>query len=219
MLSYNHQQSSQNPEPTAQEEQAFLRRCIDGDQHALTQFVARFHRYIYTVVDRTVRRYRSDVHPTVIEDLTQEVFLALFENDRRRLRLFEGRNGCPIRAWIRVISARTTISRMRRWKNHRELPNQDSDRGSLTMVDSGPSPFQAVSAVDDRMRSEKLLQLARGLSQTDRRLIEMYFVEERSVDEIVSALEIGRGALYMRKNRAVNRLRDRARAAGMMKAV
>ena len=87
------------------------------------------------------------------------------------------------------------------------------------MVDKGPSPFQVMSDVDDRLRTKKLLQLAQGLSTTDRRLIEMYFVEERSVPEITDALAIGRGALYMRKNRAVSRLRAKAHAAGMMKAV
>ena len=47
-------------------------------------------------------------------------------------------------------------------------------------------------------------------------LIEMIYVYEMSVPEITKALNIRRGALYMRKNRALVRLRDSAKAEGLM---
>jgi RNA polymerase sigma-70 factor (ECF subfamily) len=193
-----------------------LMGCIAGDASALAAFVQRFELYVRHIVGRTVRRYTSNVDSAVLDDLCQEVFVALFDNDRRRLRLFEGRNGCPLRAWIRVIAMRTTVSRMRRWKNHSQLPNEDSDRGSVKMVDDGPNALQLLSAEDDKKRQAQLLTLAECLSPEDRELIELIYVHEMSVPAITEKLHIRRGALYMRKNRALRRLRNRARAAGLL---
>jgi RNA polymerase sigma factor (sigma-70 family) len=182
----------------------------------MAAFVKRFERYIRHMVGRTVHRYTTGVDPSVMDDLCQEVFMALFENDQKRLKMFEGRNGCPLRAWIRVITVRTVISRMRRWKRHSQLPNDDSDRGSVRMVDEGPDPLEVLAAQDDQKRKAQLLRLAETLSAEDRELIEMIYVHEMSVPAITEKLRIRRGALYMRKNRALTRLRARARAAGLM---
>jgi RNA polymerase sigma factor (sigma-70 family) len=198
------------------EEETLLELCIGGDAKAMAAFVARYDRYIRTIVGRTVRKYTSDIDSSVIDDLSQEVFVSLFENDRRRLRLFEGRNGCPLRAWLRVIAMRTTVSRMRRWKKYAQLPNEDTDRGSTRLVDEGPTATQMLAAQDDLSRKQKLINLASSLAPEDRELIEMIYVHEMSVPEISKALRIRRGALYMRKNRALVRLRARARAAGLM---
>ena len=198
------------------EDSELLAACIAGQRGAQGAFVVRFERYIRHLVNRTVRRYRAHVDGAVIDDLCQEVFIALFEEDCRRLRLFEGRNGCPLKAWIRVISMRTTISRMRRWRNHSQLPSEDSDRGSLRMVDQQPSAVQLLAAQDDQRRRDRLLSLAECLSDDDRQLIEMIYVDEMSVPDITEALSIRRGALYMRKNRAIRRLRAKAKAAGLV---
>jgi RNA polymerase sigma factor (sigma-70 family) len=198
------------------EDNVLLAACIAGDPTALAAFVQRFELYVRHIVGRTVRRYTSSIDSTVLDDLCQEVFVALFEKDRRRLRLFEGRNGCPLRAWIRVIAMRTTVSRMRRWKNHSQLPSEDSDRGSMKMVDDGPDALQLLAAEDEQNRKAQLLNLADCLSPEDRELIELIYVHEMSVPAITEKLRIRRGALYMRKNRALTRLRNRARAAGLM---
>ena len=198
------------------EDNDLLDACLKGNARAMAAFVQRFERYIRHMVGRTVHRYTSGVDSSTIDDLCQEVFMALFENDRRRLKMFEGRNGCPLRAWIRVIAVRTVISRMRRWKKHSQLPNEDSDRGSVRMVDDGPDALDMLAAQDDQKRKAQLLRLAATLSSEDRELIEMIYVHEMSVPAITEQLHIRRGALYMRKNRALTRLRARARAAGLI---
>ena len=42
----------------------------------------------------------------------------------------------------------------------------------------------------------------------------MIYVEEASVPEITARLNVRRGALYMRKNRVIERLRNRAMKRG-----
>ena len=85
---------------------------------------------------------------------------------------------------------RVTISRMRRWKNHSQLPNEDTDRGSLRMVDESPDALQLLSAEDDQKRKAELLKLAQSLSPDDRELIELIYVHEMSVPLITAKLSI-----------------------------
>ncbi|MEE2788211.1 MAG: sigma-70 family RNA polymerase sigma factor [Myxococcota bacterium] len=198
------------------DDETLLKHCVAGDAQAMAGLVTRYERYIRTVVGKTVRKYTSHVDGTVIDDLTQEVFIGLFENECRRLRMFEGRNGCPLRAWLRVVAMRTTVSRMRRWKKFSQLPNDETDRGSTKLVDQGPTATQMLAARDEFTRKAKLINLASRLSSDDRQLIEMIYVHEMSVPEITKALKSRRGALYMRKNRALIRLRAHARAAGLV---
>jgi DNA-directed RNA polymerase specialized sigma24 family protein len=84
------------------------------------------------------------------------------------------------------------------------------------MVDDGPDALEMLASEDDRNRQAQLLRLAQCLSEEDRELIELIYVHEMSVPAITEKLRIRRGALYMRKNRALKRLRNRARAAGLM---
>ena len=198
------------------EDGSLLRACIAGDEQAMAAFVSRFQKHIHTVVGRTIRKYTNDVDPTVIDDLTQEVFVSLFENERRRLRTYEGRDGAPLKAWLRVIAMRNTISSMRRWKKHSQLPNDETNRGSTHLVDEGPTATQMLAAQDNLTLKSKVLALAAKLPEEDRQLIEMIYVYEMSVPEITKALNIRRGALYMRKNRALVRLRDSSKAEGLM---
>ena len=202
--------------PEDLDDNELLQRCIDGDDKAMSAFVSRFSGYIHTIVGRTVRKYVHDIDPTVIDDLAQEVFINLFEDDRRRLKTFEGRNGSPLKAWLRVIAMRSTISKMRRWKKYSQLPNDDSDRGSSNLVHEGPTATQMLAAQDELTRKGKLLALAKSLPPEDQLLIEMIYVQEMAVPDIIKTLRIRRGAFYMSKNRALVRLRQHAKSAGLM---
>src|SRR5436309_6216251 len=63
------------------------------------------------------------------DDLTHEVFLALLRDDGRRLRHFEGRNGCSFTGWLRVVAVRLTIDMLRR---ERRLVSLDDDGPAMT---------------------------------------------------------------------------------------
>ena len=108
-----------------------LKGCVFNHREARTEFFQRFESYIRSVVRKTVARYCNRVDQNVVEDLVQEVFVALFANHCRRLRMFKGKNGCPLRAWVRVISMRTTVSQMRKWKHHSALPGEENVEGGF----------------------------------------------------------------------------------------
>ena len=71
------------------EDGRLLALCIGGDTQARQAFVTRYERYIRSIVGRTVRKYTNDVDSTVLDDLSQDVLMGLFEKDCRRLKMFE----------------------------------------------------------------------------------------------------------------------------------
>lgn len=192
-----------------------LKGCVFNHREARTEFFRRFESYIRSVVRKTVSRYCHRIDHSIIEDLVQDVFVALFANHCRRLRMFKGKNGCPLRAWVRVISMRTTVSKMRKWKHHSALPGEDSSAGSLKLADPKTRPDNAFEQRLIRERSQMIFELVDSLSEEDRALFQMIYVDEVSVPEMTERLKIQRGALYMRKNRVIARLRRQAERRGV----
>lgn len=194
-----------------------LRGCVFNHREARAEFVTRFRGFIHTVVRSTVYKYCRKVDASIIDDLVQDVFVALLGGNCRRLRMFEGKNGCPLKAWIRVIAMRTTVSQMRKWKSHVSLNASTDDRASLdkVLVDDSMHPDKLVAAREQQVQVNLLTQLVDELSEADRTLFEMIYLEEASVPEITERLNVRRGALYMRKNRVIQRLRMRALENGV----
>ena len=192
-----------------------LKGCVFNHREARTEFFRRFESYIRSVVRKTVSRYCNRVDQSVVEDLVQEVFVALFAGHCRRLRMFKGKNGCPLRAWVRVISMRTTVSQMRKWKHHSALPGEEGSAGSLKLVDPTTRPDNAYEARAERERSKMIFELVESLSEEDRTLFNMIYIDEVSVPEMTERLNIQRGALYMRKNRVIARLKRQAERRGV----
>lgn len=191
---------------------ALLAGCLDGRRSALAAFVERFARLVHHSVAGTLRRSRGEVDARRIEDLCQDVFVALLADDCRRLRLYRGDRGCSLASWVRVIAVRTTLNRLRR---DRPLVSLDGERAPR-LADPGPDPLDVMLARADRDRFEALIALAEQLSDRDRLLLEMYYLRGMKAPAIAAALRVDRSVIYVRKNRLLGRLRKAAEAAGMM---
>ena len=163
-----------------------LRGCVFNHREARTEFFSRYNGFIHTR-----SRHRSPllpkVDPTIIEDLVQDVFVALLGGNCRRLRMFEGKNGCPLRAWIRVISMRTTVSKMRKWKNHLSLNATVNDKMPLerVLVDDSLHPETFAASQEKQIQVRILMSLLDELSDADKALFEMIYVEEASVESLL----------------------------------
>ena len=104
---------------------------------------------------------------------------------------------------------------MRKWKHHAALPGEDGSAGSLKLTDPKTRPDNAFEERLSRERSKMIFELVDSLSEEDRTLFQMIYVDEVSVPEMTERLQIQRGALYMRKNRVIARLRRQAERRGV----
>ena len=201
----------------AQDEHALLQRCIEGDRRAWGLFVERFSRYVYYLIQVTAKRHSVRIDEEESSDLHNDLFLALLEDDRRRLKAYRGSNGCSVRSWIRVITIRRTIDALRKRRKTLSLDASSADgRSAPAVVDPTPDALDQMVDYENKKKREKLGELAAELSPSDRLLLEMLFVQKLSPDVIAATLNIKKGALYTRKTRLVQRLQKHAQKAGLL---
>jgi RNA polymerase sigma-70 factor (ECF subfamily) len=167
------------------------RQLVEAAQQDPARFTdlyeANFER-IYAFVSRRVHA-RADV-----EDITAEVFHNAFENLAR----FEWR-GVPFVAWLYRIAANAVADR---W--------QSLAREAGRPATAVPSVEFDDSEID---RTEQRAQLFRNVAKLpaeQRRVIEMRFVEERSIAEIAKAIGKSAGAVKQLQHRACEKLREQA---------
>ena len=74
------------------------------DTAAWEEFVRRFHRLIATAVLRIARRW-GNASPQLVDDLVQETYLKLCENNCQLLRAFQSRHNEAIFGYIKVVAS------------------------------------------------------------------------------------------------------------------
>ncbi len=196
-----------------------LAACIDGNRRAWNTFVQRFTRYVYYLVQLTGRRYSASMTEEQVADLHNDVFVSLMEDDCRRLRAFEGKNGCSVRSWIRIITIRKAVDHLRRRRHHISLDADEGETLGAALTEEGPDALDALLAQEAAQRRAQLTTLAEKLNEKDRLLLHLLFDEKLSAEAAAAVLKVSKGALYTRKTRLIQRLREEARRANLLDGV
>lgn len=174
------------------------------DRDARARFVETHARRVYGAIARTLRELGLPNDEETLEDRFAAVFVALFEDEARRLVQWDGR--CSIETWLSIVAGSVTRdwARSERRREARLVRGVDPELASGERA--GPWPLDDVSPDGGEMAR---LELALGaLSPADRSLIEALFIEERPAGAVAAELGTTLGALYTRKSRALERLRD-----------
>lgn len=183
-----------------------VQACVAGERPAWNELVARYTNLVYASILRAARGRGTHLSDDEVADLHQGIFLALYEDDCRRLRAFGGR--CKLSSWIKVVSVNLTIDQLRRRQRARKT------FAPVPMTDDGvfiepPSPGGDVERHVMAIRDvDSLRQAVEALAEPDRILLDRLFAEEVPYEDIAAELGVSVGAIYTRKTRLLNRLRD-----------
>ena len=88
--------------------------CLAGDQIISEAFVRHFSRLVYGTIQSAFKSKGAAVDRHDIEDLHNAAFIALFEKRCRKLQQYEGRNGCSLATWVRMVTVRRVLDHLRR---------------------------------------------------------------------------------------------------------
>ena len=160
------------------------RALIEAAQADPARFVQLYDRYVDRVYAYIGRRTGSR---TVAEDITS----AVFEQALAHLPRFEWR-GVPFTAWLFRIAANELSDH---WK-----------REGRTSADPPPD-VPDEREYQDLERRVSLFQLVDRLPEVQRRVIQMRFVEERSIRDVAAVLDRSEGAVKQLQLRALENLR------------
>jgi RNA polymerase sigma-70 factor (ECF subfamily) len=158
------------------------RSLIEAAQKDPARFLDLYERHFHRVWAYVIRRTRNR-HEA--EDITSDVFRQGLANIAK----FEWR-GVPFSAWLLRIAANSIASR---W----EKAGRDVDE----------MPPESAAEDDDLERRAMLAQLVERLPGAQRKVIEMRFVEEKSIREIAEAMKRTEGAVKQLQLRALENLR------------
>lgn len=187
-----------------------LRRALAGNRTALNRIVAVLTPVIQARVARTLlaRRWRLAGGCTVrqdVEDLTQDVFLALFARDARVLRSWQPERGLSLESFVGLVAERLVLSFLRSPRRNpwKEDPSFFEDDLDVQAPESGPEEVAAnrehLALLLDRLRDE--------LSPLGWWLFVLLFVKELSVLEVQAATGLSADAVYQWRSRLRGRVR------------
>src|SRR5262245_26228597 len=163
-----------------------LERCRQGDELAWERLVRQHQARLYALVHHYVGN-SDDAH-----DLTQEVFVRIYRNLDA---CTEEKHFIP---WTIRIARNACIDHLRRRKARPPAHDVPVDE-MVDLASHGPRPDEALLA-DDRKR---LVHLAlRQLSELSREIILLKDIQELSLEEIATMLDVPIGTVKSRCNRA-----------------
>ena len=160
------------------------RTLIEAAQADPARFVDLYERYFHRVYAYAIRRTASRAEA---EDITSEVFERALVN----LPKFEWR-GVPLVAWLFRIAANAMADR-----------RQQIERNSTDPPPDVPDSRES----EEIERRAMLFQLVERLPEVQRQVIEMRFVDQKTIREIASALDRSEGAVKQLQLRALENLR------------
>jgi RNA polymerase sigma-70 factor (ECF subfamily) len=171
---------------TNTDEKDLVARCRKGDDDAWRELVDRFGQKVYAI------SYHFTLKREDAEELSQEIFLKLFENLHR----YDG--GFPLVAWILSVSRNLCIDRYRRRKREKSFRFL-SDDAVTALLKSEDDPSSVA------LKKERTQLLFSALSEIPEDLAEILILRDLNglaYDEIGKALELPDGTVKSRLFRA-----------------
>lgn len=190
---------AEQPRPSTQFNPLRIAAALAGDQTAMRELVAAATPVVRRRVARTWLRSTGGRVRLEIDDLTQEVFSALFENDARALREWDPSLGLSFRNYVGLLAQRRAAS-MVRARGARERACEcswDSDAPPDALSETSP---------EETTESRELLahlwsSLRRSLSERGFSLFERLFVHDDPIADVCAEAGMTPDALYQWRRR------------------
>ena len=173
-------------------EKQLVMRVVQGDHDAFEDLVHGYKGIVYG----TLRRFRN-LPKEDVDDLFQDVFQRLLDNNYAALRAWEGR---ALAAYLKRITRNAAIDALRQ-RGHME----PIDPTELPEVPAEPETGPGEGVLVHELR-RMIDQAVRRLGDGDQAIIRMLYFEELSYLEIAERLSITTNAAGVRITRARGRL-------------
>jgi RNA polymerase sigma factor (sigma-70 family) len=183
-----------------------IRDALERQPAAVRTLVDRLSPVIERKVAATLWRRTPgrDVRQEV-RDMTQAVFVSLFEDDAKALRAWDPDRGAPLESFVSLLAHRQVISILRRGRTSPwpDEPTEAERLERLTPTELGPESVIAsrehLTVLLDRIREE--------LSPLGLELFQRLIVDEEPLAEIAAKVQKSEQALYQWRSRLLRQIR------------
>ena len=175
-----------------------LKRCLNEEPGAWTQFVDRYIGLIVHVVQHAAHARSVKLQAADIDDLCSDVLLALLDNDFKALRAFQGR--CSLATYLTVVARRVVIRNLVRRKAAEALGHVYAHQTSLEQAD-------VLSLEQQRLEDrEEVKSLIKALPPSDAAVVKHFHLEGMSYRQISERLGISENSIGPTLSRAREKL-------------
>jgi RNA polymerase sigma-70 factor (ECF subfamily) len=165
-----------------------LKRCLSGEDSAWEALLRAYTRKVYNLCYRFTGRAHD------AEDLTQEVFIKIFQT----LASYDAAQG-TFSTWLHRVARNHLVDHYRRTKKDRVTGSIEDD---LATIEDKPSPGAGpVGQVEARERKELLQQALDKLSPDLREAVVLRDLHDLDYLEIAQVLGVPQGTVKSRINR------------------
>jgi len=165
-----------------------IKRCLAGENSAWEELVSGHTRKIYSLC------YRFSGRSNDAEDLTQEIFIKIFQI----LKTYDAAQG-TFSTWLNRIARNHLVDHYRRTRKDRLTSALEDDAGQLeekTSPGAGP-----LGQVESRERKELLQAALERLSPDMREAVILRDLQDLDYEEIAQILGVPQGTVKSRINR------------------
>lgn len=172
-----------------------VQAALHHDNEAARQLVRR----LYPLVAKMVRSHRP--RRTSEEDLCQMIFIKVFQ----KLGQFSGK--VPLEHWVSRIAVNTCLSQIESERIRPELRHADLSEEEQAVVENLATSTEEL-APDRQFASRQLVEhLLEFLKPVERLVIDLLYLQGRSVEEIHQATGLGVAAIKVRAFRARQKMK------------
>ena len=174
---------------------ALVQAALRHDDEAARQLVRR----LYPLVTKMVRSHRP--RRTSEEDLCQMIFIKVFQ----KLSQFSGK--VPLEHWVSRIAVNTCLTQIESERVRPELRHADLTEEEEAVVRNLATAADEL-APDNRFASRQLVEhLFEFLKPVERSIIDLLYLQGRSVEEIHQITGMGVAAIKVRAFRARQKMK------------
>jgi RNA polymerase sigma-70 factor (ECF subfamily) len=174
---------------------ALVQAALRHDDEAARQLVRR----LYPLVAKMVRSHRP--RRTSEEDLCQMIFIKVFQ----KLSQFSGK--VPLEHWVSRIAVNTCLSQIESERIRPELRHADLSEEEQAVVENLATSSDDL-APDRQLASRQLVEhLLEFLKPVERLVIDLLYLQGRSIEEIHQITGLGVAAIKVRAFRARQKMK------------
>jgi RNA polymerase sigma-70 factor (ECF subfamily) len=181
-----------------------VQAALRHDEEAARELVRR----LYPLVAKMVRSHRA--RRTSEEDLCQMIFIKIFQ----KLGQFSGK--VPLEHWVSRVAVNTCLSQIESERVRPELRHADLSEEEQAVIENLATSSEDL-APDRQFGSRQLVEhLLEMLKPAERLVIDLLYLQGRSVEEIHQMTGLGTAAIKVRAFRARQKMKAQLKKIGAM---
>ncbi len=191
---------------TSQDRQ-MIEQCLNGSSKAWRSFIDQFSSLVYYSIKNVLKDSSGNYSKEELEDLHNDVFVSIMENRGKKLRLYEGKNGCSLSTWIRIIAVRVAIDQIRKKKQTISM----SEESCVREVEKKNTDFDPVISMENDEKKEILKKIIEEMPSRDRLFIKLFYYENVSPKEMAKIYNTSISSVYSRGSYLKDKIKEKIR--------